>query len=70
MDESEGSLIEKDYTERELESVYLIISFYLDISLLASLMCRDRLGCLGYKYVRTSIVERFHHTINQQTLLF
>ena len=53
---SEGSLISKDSTEGKLESMYVSISFYLDISPLANLVCRDRLGCLGYKYVPSFIV--------------
>ena len=39
--------------------MYLSISFCLDISSLASLMCRNRLGCLGYKYVPPSICKSF-----------
>ena len=56
---SEQSLIKKDSTERELESMYLIISFYLDIASLASLMCRNRLDCLDYNYIPPSIVKIF-----------
>ena len=56
---SEGSLISKDSTEGKLESMYVSISFYLDISPLASLVCRDRLGCLGYKYIPSLIVRVF-----------
>ena len=58
------------FTERELESMYLIISFYLDIPSLARFVCLNRIGCLGYKYIPSFIVERFYHTINKQTLLF
>ena len=39
--------------------MYPSISFYLNISSLASLMCRNRLGCLGYKYVPPFIVKSF-----------
>ena len=39
--------------------MYLSISFCLDISSLASLMCRNRLGYLGYKYVPPSICKSF-----------
>ena len=45
--------------------MYLSISFYLDISSLSSLVCRDRLGCLGYKYVPSFIVGVLSH--DQQT---
>ena len=58
-DRSEGSLIEKNSTKMKLESMYLSISFCLDISYLASLMCYNRLGCLGYKYVPLSICKSF-----------
>ena len=58
-DRSEGSLIEKNSTKMKLESMYLSISFCLDISYLASLMCHNRLGCLGYKYVPSSICKSF-----------
>ena len=67
---SEKGFIDEDSAERELESMYLIISFYLDIPSLVSFVCRNRLGCLGYKYIPSFIVERFYHTINKQTLLF
>jgi len=56
---SEKGFIDEDSAERELESMYLIISFYLDIPSLVSFVCRNRLGCLGYKYVPSFIVERF-----------
>ena len=59
MDGSERSFIYEDSTERKLESMYLVISFYFDIPSLASFVCRNRLGCLGYKYVLPFIVERF-----------
>ena len=41
--------------------MYLSISFCLNISSLASLMCRNWLGCLGYKYVPPSIVKVLSH---------
>jgi len=44
--------------------MYFNISI-LDISSLASLVCRDRLGCLAYKYVLPSILEGLSH--DQQT---
>ena len=70
-DGSEQSLIKKDSTERELESMYLVIFFYLDIASLASLMCCNRLDCLGYKYVPPSIVERFiTRSINKSYFFF
>jgi len=56
---SEKGFIDEDSAEKKLESMYLIISFYLDIPSLASFVCRNRLGCLGYKYVPSFIVERF-----------
>ena len=55
----EESFISKDSTQEKLESMYLSISFCLDISSLASLMCRNRLDCLGYKYIPPSIVKGF-----------
>ena len=76
MDGSERSFIYEDSTERNLESMYLIISFYLDIPSLASFVCRNPLGCLGYKYVLPFIVERFvtrpiqTHLLSQVPLLF
>ena len=39
--------------------MYLIISFYLDIASLASLMCHNRLDCLDYNYVPPSIEKFF-----------
>ena len=39
--------------------MYLSTFFCLDISSLASLMCRNRLGYLGYKYVPPSICKSF-----------
>ena len=56
---SEKGFIDEDSAEKKLESMYLIISFYLDIPSLVSFVCRNRLGCLGYKYVPSFIVERF-----------
>ena len=52
-----------DFTEGKLESMYLNIC--LDISSLVSLVCRNWLGCLGYKYVPLSIVKSLSH--NQST---
>ena len=52
-----------DFTEGKLESMYLNIC--LDISSLANLVCRNRLGCLGYKYITPSIVKGLSH--NQST---
>ena len=66
---SEKGFIDEDSAERELESMYLIIFFYLDIPSLASFVCHNRLGCLGYKYVPSFIVERFI-TRSTNTLLF
>ena len=48
-----------DFTEGKLESMYLNIC--LDISSLVSLVCRNWLGCLGYKYVPPSIVKVLSH---------
>ena len=48
-----------DFTEGKLESMYLNIC--LDISSLVSLVCRNWLGCLGYKYVPPSIVKDLSH---------
>ena len=45
--------------------MYLNIFFCLDISYLASLMCRDWLGCLRYKYVLTSIVKSLSRGSNK-----
>ena len=59
MDGSERSFIYEDSTERKLESMYLVISFYFDIPSLINFVCRNRLGCLGYKYVPTSICKSF-----------
>ena len=59
MDGSERSFIYVDSIKREFESMYLVIFFYFDIPSLASFVCRNRLGCLGYKYVLPFIVERF-----------
>ena len=56
---SEKGFIDEDSAQRELESMYLIISFYLDISSLASLMCHNRLDCLDYNYVPPSIEKIF-----------
>ena len=56
---SEKGFIDEDSAERKLESMYLVISFYFDIPSLASFVCRNRLGCLGYKYVLPFIMERF-----------
>jgi len=55
----EESFISKDSTQEKLEFMYLSIFFCLDISSLVSLMCRNRLDCLGYKYVPPSIVKGF-----------
>ena len=49
---NQGSFNSKDSTEGELE---------LDISSLASLVCSNGLGCLGYKYVPPSIVKVLSH---------
>ena len=38
--------------------MYLSISFYLDF-FLASWVCRDQLGCLGYKYVPHLLCKGF-----------
>ena len=46
-----------DFTEGKLESMYFNIC--LDISSLLSLVCRNWLGCLDYKYVPPSIVKGF-----------
>ena len=59
MDGSERSFIYEDSTERKLESMYLVISFYLEIPSLASFVCHNWLDCLGYKYILPFIVERF-----------
>ena len=48
-----------DFTEGKLESMYLNIC--LDISSLVSLVCRNWLGCLGYKYVLPCIVKGLSH---------
>ena len=56
---SEKGFIDEDSAQRELESMYLIISFYLDIPSLARFVCLNRIGCLGYKYIPSFIVERF-----------
>ena len=69
-DGSWRDLIEKDSTQENLESMYLSIFFYLDISSLASLVCRDRLGCLGYKYVLSFIVGGLSHDQYNNTLQF
>ena len=66
-DGSEQCLIDKDSGIRVYVSYYFLLFRYFFIS---KFDVRDRLGCLGYKYVPPSIVERFYHTINQQTLLF
>ena len=76
MDGSERSFIYEDSTERKLESMYLVISFDFDIPSLASFVCRNRLGCLAYKYVLLFIVERFvtrpiqTHLVSQVPLPF
>ena len=49
----------KDSTKGKLESMYLNIC--LDISSLLSLVCRNWLGCLDYKYVPPSIVKNLSH---------
>ena len=49
MNGSATNFVSKNSTERELESIYLNISLFRYS--LASLVCRDGLGCLGYKYV-------------------
>ena len=56
---SEKGFIDEDSAERELESMYLIISFYLDIPSLARFVCLNRIGCLGYKYIPSFIVWVF-----------
>ena len=48
-----------DFTEGKLESMYLNIC--LDISSLLSLVCRNWLGCLYYKYVPPSILKDLSH---------
>jgi hypothetical protein len=48
----------------KLESMYLNINLFRYFSL-ANLICRNRLGCLGYKYVPLSIVKGLSH--DQQT---
>ena len=76
MDGSERSFIYEDSTERKLESMYLVISFYFDIPSLINFVCLNRLGCLAYKYVLLFIVERFvtrpiqTHLVSQVPLPF
>ena len=48
-----------DFTEGKLESMYFNIC--LDISSLLSLVCRNWLGCLDYKYVPLFIVKDLSH---------
>ena len=60
---NQKSFSSQDSMEAKLESMYLNIC--LDISSLANLVCRNRLGCLGYKYITPSIVKGLSH--NQST---
>ena len=60
---NQKSFSSQDSMEGKLESMYLNIC--LDISSLANLVCRNRLGCLGYKYITPSIVKGLSH--NQST---
>ena len=64
-----GSFVSKDSTQGK-QSLCILILVSLDISSLASLVCRDRLDCLGYKYVLPSIVEGLSHDQSNNSIFY
>ena len=64
-----GSFISENSIQGK-QSPCILILVSLDISSLASLVCRDWLDCLGYKYVLPSIVEGLSHDQSNNSIFY